>query len=403
MRKYPYNTIPISTAVPFHYDTIYYVESIDNEGLNKIMRQLQQAGLLFSNAEVLPFPIKLQYVSQKELNADYLRSQLSAVYNAEDVDEAISELRDCLYADKGGSLTARYMPNFTADDVIEDDYDICSFAEFATCSPDDANENAELFARFVAMENFKRLSGESYYTFQQAKEEARRPQRLHSSSNYSINLIVRLPDPNKITSDMRRRISKLSDTIDQLSEDNDAFAGELLAAYLMMKQNKGKLKKVYPIFVRHDKIYLKISENEHKKVVFGRYGVANTLYIFFLRLIERAAKDNCGPIYVSKVGLERYKEELLSIYKYISGSASGMSDIESWWEKSSNDFANALSSIRKFFKREFDVDVIEKKYNKCYTIEKMGKDDEFYNDTYGIKLFPEDFDLGDYSIYRTRF
>lgn len=403
MQRDSYKTIALPIAVPLHYDTVYYVESRDNEALNRAMLQLQQAGSLFYNREVLPFPIKLQYVSQKELNDDYLRSQLSAIYNAEDVDDAISELRESLSADKGGCLTARYMPNFTDDDVIEDDYDICSLSEFSNCSPDNAPENAKSFAHFVAMENFKRLSGESYYTFQQAKEKARRPQRSHSGSGYSMNFIVRLPDPNKITSDMQRRISKLSDTIEQLSEDNDAFAGELLAAYLMMKQNKGKLKKVYPIFVRDDKIYLKISENEHKKVVFGRYGVANTLYIFFLRLIERAAKDNCDPIYVSKVGLEKYKEELLSIYKYISGYASGMSDIESWWEKSSNDFANALSSIRKFFKREFDVDAIEKQYNKCYTIEKMGKDEEFNNETYGIKLSTEDFDLGDYSIKRTRF
>ena len=397
-----------SSIVPLRYDTVYYVESIDNEDLNHTMRQLQQTGPLFYDSEMMSFPMKLQYVSQKDLDSDYLLAQLNGTCDADDLNDTIDNLRQCFSADSGGTLVARCLPAFSYDDVMEDDSAVCSYPEVRSTSPEDAVENAKLFARFVAEENFERLSGESYCTFQQAKEDAKYPRR--SSGGYGMGFIVRLPDPKKITDDMQRRVSELDDIIKKLTENDDNFADELLSVFLKQRQGEGKPKKVYPVVVERDKIYIKISEKKRKHVVFRRAGIAKTLYIFFLRQIEKANKNHSEPIYVSKTGLADYKEELISIYERMSRWAThGNPDdidieniIESLYDKTKsnhNEFNNSLSSIRYFFNNEFDVDAIKEHFNKCYTVEKMGKD-KFGNDTYGINLAPEDFELGMYSIDR---
>ncbi|MBO4874112.1 MAG: hypothetical protein J5542_02210 [Bacteroidales bacterium] len=400
-----------SSIVPLRYDTVYYMESIDNEDLNHTMRQLKQAGPLFRNAEMLPFPIKLQYVSQKDLDSNYLRAQLNGTCDADDLNDTIDNLRQCFSADTGGSLIARCLPSFSYDDVMEDDSAVCSYPEFRSTSPEDAVENAKSFARFVAEENFERLSGESYYTFQQAKEDAKYPRRSYGGG-YGMGFIVRLPDPKKITDDMQRRASELDDIIKELTENDDDFADELLSVFLMRRQGKGKYKKVYPVVVERDRIYIKISEEKRKHVVFRRAGIAKTLYIFFLRQIEKANKNHSEPIYISKAELVDYKKELISIYERISRWATKDNNderdieniIESLYDKTksnNNEFNNALSSIRDFFKNEFDVNAIKEQINKCYTVEKMGKD-KFGNDAYGINLDPEDFDLGMFSIDRLK-
>ena len=397
-----------SSIVPLRYDTVYYVESIDNEDLNHTMRQLQQTGPLFYDSEMMSFPMKLQYVSQKDLDSDYLLAQLNGTCDADDLNDTIDNLRQCFSADSGGTLVARCLPAFSYDDVMEDDSAVCSYPEVRSTSPEDAVENAKLFARFVAEENFERLSGESYCTFQQAKEDAKYPRR--SSGGYGMGFIVRLPDPKKITDDMQRRVSELDDIIKKLTENDDNFADELLSVFLKQRQGEGKPKKVYPVVVERDKIYIKISEKKRKHVVFRRAGIAKTLYIFFLRQIEKANKNHSEPIYISKAELVDYKKELISIYERISRWATKDNNderdieniIESLYDKTksnNNEFNNALSSIRDFFKNEFDVNAIKEQINKCYTVEKMGKD-KFGNDTYGINLAPEDFELGMYSIDR---
>ncbi|MBO7481150.1 MAG: hypothetical protein J6T63_03470 [Bacteroidales bacterium] len=402
-------TTSFPVVVPLCYDTVYYVESIDNEALNATMRQLQQAGPLFSNAEVLPFPIKLQYLTQKELDGDYLRSQLSGKYDAEEVNEVIENMRACLYADKGSTLSARCLPSFTYYDVMEQDFAVCSCPDFGLLSAHEALENAKSFARFVAEENFQRLTNESYSTYQRLKEDAQYPRRSSYGGSGTMGFIVNLPDPKNITRDMQRRISELDATIKQLT-GNDASADELLSAYFMKKLNEGKMKEMYPILIKSDNIFLKISEKENKKVVFDRYGVAKTLYIFFLRLIEYATTNQIDPIYVSRAGLIKYKKDLISIYERISRWSSrddnSKEDIEyiidSLCDKNDREFANILSSIRRFFKREFDVDTLEKQFDKCYSIEVMGRD-KYNSDVYGIKLTKDDFDLGRYSIEWLRF
>ena len=145
--NYNFITTSFQTIVPLHYDIVYYMESPDNEELNNVMRQLQEDGPLFMNTEMFPFPIKLQYVSQRELDGDYLRSQLGDAYDAEDVNEVIENMRECLSADNGGGLTARCIPSFTRDDMMKDDYAVCYCPDFGLLSAEDAFEKAKSFAR----------------------------------------------------------------------------------------------------------------------------------------------------------------------------------------------------------------------------------------------------------------
>lgn len=379
-----YITDQYFTSVPLHYDTIYYVESQDNETLNRTMFRLQQAGTLFNNKEMQLFPIKLQYVSQKELDNEHLRSQL-VEYDAEDVDDAIYYLRECLSADNGGTLTARYMPREGSDPTL---WDVCSIPLNDLTSPDEISAKARNFARNMAETDFARLAGVSYQTYLNAREEAYNP------SNPMMGFLTihtrKYPDPNRIIQKAQANLIEIYGNLKSEAELEN-FA-EMLESVIKMTKKTGKLNVFRPIVVKNDKIWLKNPDGKSTQVVFDRYGVAKTLYIFFLRKIESAAKNNSKPIYISKAGLMDHAEELLDIYGLISNSST-VKNIESLLD----DFANALSSIRRFFKGKFDVEAIEKQFNKCYSIEIMGRD-EYNSDAYGINLEPEDFDLGFYSI-----
>ena len=172
-----------------------------------------------------------------------------------------------------------------------------------------------------------------------------------------------------------------------------------LAATLMKKgarrlDNKSKQKDPCRIIVKGDGIFVELPDQKLKKVTFGRGNMSKTLYIFFLRQIVRAQKDNAISTSLSQVELEDYKEELLNIYQNISGKQGNIMDVESWLEKGtiSNTFANATASIRKYFDKLFDNYVINYKWEKCYSIEIIGED-KYGNPRYGIKLTPDDFVL----------
>ncbi len=62
----------LSFPVPLAFDTVYFVDSPDNESLNQAMRQIEQSHrLLFDNADVQPFPFKLLCLTREELAAAY--------------------------------------------------------------------------------------------------------------------------------------------------------------------------------------------------------------------------------------------------------------------------------------------------------------------------------------------
>ena len=376
----------LSFPVPLAFDTVYFVESPDNEPLNQAMRQIEQSHRpLLENAEVQPFPFRLLCLTREELAADRLRARFAGLFAPELVDGTIDALRECLQADTGGTLTARCLPRFSA---------VCIAEDFGKTSPEEALETAQLFARDVANENFYRMAGTSYYNFIMAKKEYGRPQQY--SGWGEIAFITVPPDPKKIIQKLQKHLTDLNDSITAQTNANDIYSA--LESEMQRQKDECKVATPFKLKVEEEKIYVILSENECHEVVFGRRGVAKALYVFFLRQIERAKMDHTDPIYISKQELESYKEELLEIYQRIKYSAK-VKNIESWWDPSYNDFDNALSSIRKFFNTEFDTDTIKDKYGKCYSVEIMGKD-RYGNPRYGINLDIDDFDLGKFSRRR---
>ena len=69
----------------------------------------------------------------------------------------------------------------------------------------------------------------------------------------------------------------------------------------------------------------------------------------------------------------------------------------SWWDKESNTFTRSVSSINKFFNKEFDIEALQKNYRRSYLLE-IKSSDSYGNSSYGISLGINDFDLGRYSV-----
>ena len=391
-----FSIIQYSVSGHLAYDIIYYVESKENEALNAVMRAVEQSGmLLFANTEMQPFPFKLQCLSQADLSAEHLQSQVSIDCQDETVAQAIDALRDCLGADIGGVLSVRCLPGHNED---SGHCDIFTCEEFGHTAPKDALSNVKTFARAAAMENFRRLSDCSYMQFLRGKEEKLHPRR--HSSNGTMAFFIDSPDPNEIIRKMRSRLDELTNTINEQTEYNDIV--KTLENDLKALKNEVKYNKPCKLKVEWNEIYVDF-QGKWEQVKLGRYALARVLYIFYLQLIQIAEKNNSEPIYVSRVELQDYQTTLLKIYKELSKCNNlTIRDIESLWDKSINNFDLALSSIRNYFRNEFDVNAIKKNYGKCYTIEIMGKD-KYGNSSYGIKLDPDDFELGWFSIYKNEF
>ena len=212
-------------------------------------------------------------------------------------------------------------------------------------------------------------------------------------------------DPKAMTmGDLERLVNEAVDKNHMVEELLEWIAtrtqGDVNLAVTLMKKglrrlsNKNKLKDPCPIIVKEKGIFVELPDKKLKKVTFGRGNLAKTLYIFFLRQIVRAEKDNATPACLSQFELEDHKEELLDIYENISGKSGSIKEVESWLEKGtvSNTFSNATASIRKYFDKIFNNYVINYKWKKCYSIEIMGED-RHSNPRYGIKLSPDDFVL----------
>jgi hypothetical protein len=199
--------------------------------------------------------------------------------------------------------------------------------------------------------------------------------------------------------DRLKLVYKLAKWLDEFTAGDSDLACDLLKKELTKREANKKVQEFCPIMVKDNNVYyLEIEEKQIEKITFSRANVAKTLYIFFLRQIERAIKDSTEPKCLSKVeiaGNQKYLDDLQRIYEKISGKKC---DIKSWFLNSNlaNDFTNALSSIRKAFEDIFFIPQI-KVYRKCYSIEIMGEDD-YGNPRYGIGLTVSNFDLGEYGI-----
>lgn len=205
--------------------------------------------------------------------------------------------------------------------------------------------------------------------------------------------------------DKKNRLAELANWLDQHTNGDPKLAAELLGLEKKRRENIDKLKTPCKLKVWDNEIWLVFPDKSKEKTFFDRGNVARALYIFFLRQIERAEADRNVPRYLSKEEMKEYKEELLEIYRNISGKMCQISTVESWLTRSrqNNDFSTAKGSIQTYFDSRFDVLSLKYKYNKCYSIEIMDKERRPKEPHYGICLNTSDFDLGWYSIHRTRF
>ncbi len=376
-----------SSTVPLCYDTVYYVESPDNEELNHAMLQLQQEGPLFYDSEMMSFPMKLQYVSQKDLDGDYLRSQLGDSYDAEAVDDAIYDLRKCLSADMGGTITACYMPRKGSESTHED---ICSLPLFEFATPESAVAKAKKFAQKVAETDFQRVMGVSYQQYSKSYEN------LYNPPLPSCNLMMGYMR-NSVAPEETVRI--IRSTLKNVKGRSTSSILDILKSNIQKIEDMCKFDIFCPLSIDDNKIWLNFPDQEQMEVKFVRGSVAKTLYIFYLRQIKRGKKTRV----LSQMELYDYIPELKKIYENIKGQKVSNNDVASWCDKSQNTFSRAISSINDFFRREFDLDIIKKKEHKSYLLEiKAGHKDDNDNSRYGIGLEPDDFDLGDYDIDRMK-
>ena len=373
--------------IPLACNVIYYVESPENESLNAAMRDLAKQDItLLDDAKIQPYPFRLQYVAQSDLDKETLRAALISEYGETLSEETVGNFLRCLSDGQGGTLVARCLPIFSSGDFFEDDNTVCTFPGFRLTAPEKAAGKVAWFAREAAERNFYRLTGESYQDY--INPPARTRESRSGYGGFGMQLITREKSKQEITDDMLRHSEALSDWIDRNIQDS----GEAISVLdLVMKQmrNKGKLKEPYKIKVKDKHIYLMLPTNELKELSFRRGSIAKTLYVFFLIQIKRAEKDPCVSKNIAQVNLVDYKDDLSEIYMDISGKWDPQS-IESVWNKESNDFANALSSIRKSFDDIFDVDSLR---HKRYSIEILGND-KMGRSLYGIQLDPDDIELG---------
>ena len=389
---------PLPFPVPLAFDTVYYVESPDNAPLNEAMRQIAQSQQpLFENMEMQPFPFKLLCLTQDELSADRLGADLADKFDPDLVAETIADLRECLHADTGGTLTARCLPKFK-DHVRVDDRAVCTLEDFGNTKPEEALDAVTLFATSVAKENFQRLSGETFYTYQWAKEEYGRPQRHFGGG---MGFIVVPPDPKEIIRKMQERLGEINDTIDAQTNYDDVIA--MLKADLKKLEDRGKMGTFCKLFVKDNELYLRVTDTEDRIIEFGR-DTSKALYVFYLQQIQRAKKNPGVSQYLSREELEEYKDELFKMYQWFSGKVNcRMEDICDMWDVSKgNMFRDAISYIKRYFEREFDVDTIQKNYNKSYFCARKEDKAKDGGRRYGVDLDVDDFDLDQFNYKKIK-
>lgn len=374
--------------IPLACNVIYYVESPENDSLNVAVRQLaEQNRMLLDDSKIQPYPFKLQYVAQSDLDEEALRSALLPEYGETLATETVESLRCCLSDGQGGTLVARCLPTFSYGGFFEDDHTVCTFPGFRLTAPEAVAEKVAWFASKAAEQNFYRLTGESYQKYIAPPTSVRESRSGYGG--FGMGFIVREKTKEEITDDMLQHSEALSDWIGRnIQDDNEAIS--VLNLVLKQMRNKSKLKKLCKLRIKDKHIYLKLSANELKELSFRRGGIAKMLYIFFLVQIKRAEKDPRVSRNIAQVNLEDYKKDLLYIYQGIGSNwDADIHNIESVWDKDNGDFGNALSSIRRSFDDIFDVKSL---LPKCYTIEIVDKD-KLGRSLYGIQLDPDDIEL----------
>lgn len=377
------NLHTFNSMVPLNYDTVYFVESPDNEILNETMRWLaQRPQPLFEDKQMQPFPFRLKCISRAELEVN------PQMFSDETTAESIGELCQHLTAGTGGTLAARHLPIFSSNDTFEDDNLIISFQDFNTTIPEQAEKTAREFAQDVAKANFYRLSNSTYDDYL----ESMRPSRPSSGFGQEVfGMVIRKKTKVEITASYQRHIEQLSDWLNQNNfsvEEQVIFLDELSKRL----KNQSKIKEVYPLKVFDEKVYIVLPSRKKVPIHFRKARKAKVLYIFYLRHAKLSEGDPSYPKHVSFADLDKYKDELVDIYCNLREDIRSAIPKIDYLCASSAEFQDIKTSINSNIKEIVDEDADGTEDYLISPIE--GESDSRGNTVYGVNLDPDLIDLG---------
>ena len=208
-----------------------------------------------------------------------------------------------------------------------------------------------------------------------------------------VNEVMKGYDPHVVND----RAHELMELIIQKYPYGDAI--KLIERMKTLSENEEKIKQVCKLSVS-DRGVISFIRPDGKKIKcnFEKRGrIARVLYILFLRQIERSAVNPDLPAHICRNQLNKFNEEMMTIYKKTCNSRREddmRASIENLWRNPSNE----LSHINTFFDKTFDNEALNGKY---YTIKEVGTD-ERGDDLYAVGLDTKDFDLGCFSISKLK-
>ncbi len=393
----------LEEPIPLCFNTIYYVETPDNEELNSLVQQffLQDPNALLPR-DLRRLRYRFRYLSQKELQPGKLYKRLAeqGVDNNDPATaEAIDFLRECLHTDTGGYLVARQLPKISEKNgtiVLDKEEHMLSFPLLHVAN---TKQSIQDFLYRLANSDFESLSGVSYSRYHSDKYERRELGRSSSPGTMSISFIQVPLNISEIDEDTDRKAKEFNNQTNDFLPEDEIKAILIAQRALDLRKNKLKINQLCAISVdKQGKIYYKIDGKEVEcKFVRGPLGRA--LYILYLRQIERAAKDLTGktPSSICRNHLNKYEDELFEIYTSMKPSGTPLERqqrIEALWRNPSN----VISKNNQFFEETFNAEAITPNY---YTVEVVGYD-ENGDELEAVGLETKDFDLGDFSIDKLR-
>lgn len=164
-----FHSVNFDCEVPLFFDTLFYVESIENKQLNQLMQELSSDAQNFSlrlRTTPQPFSLHLRYISQKEVRASNLASQLHELgFSEDEVPEYVSLLQAGLSTETGGGLALRLAPRYDDCGPIWDETTLLTANLLQCDTPDAVWHTLQEFANEAARKNFLHLTGMTYQQY----------------------------------------------------------------------------------------------------------------------------------------------------------------------------------------------------------------------------------------------
>lgn len=415
--NFPDNTPRVSknthdASVPLCFCTIYYVESIDNETLNTLVKKhFQDRANISLPKDLQHISYRFQYLTQEDLDLGHLRKRLEK--NGINVDSSAADktlglLRDCLHADTGGYLVARQLPNMDITDDDENDEETVTCTETTLSLPLRTLQEAEQcirdFTLALAKEDFQKLTGVSYGYYYKDKYEW----KSHTSPAGTLGFLIRRLDIPEIDKALQKVLMELCQKgYIQPSDikDTDNAAEALREIAKAIEDNK-KIDTFCKLRVgKRGEIRFDAPNGKDMKCNFNRGILGRSLYLLFLRQVQRAALDPSGqtPTCICLGNLDEYKDELYLLYKEQGPAGHAIAWKRTIENYETKEAINDISRINSFFDKTFYLDIIEKKYNKNYCINRLEeRDPKTGQSLYAVKLDAKDFDLDRFSTDRLK-